>query len=224
MEIIVSKEFHDICPEFKGAAILAEVTNSKTSLELWQKIQTQCKLLQQQYTSDSIKTKPGIEATRKAYRLAGKDPSRYRPACEQLARRVLQKKDLYSIDTIVDIGNLVSLFSGYATAMLDANKINGDTITLRLGTDADYYEGIGRGILNISSLPTYSDSLGGIATPTSDSIRTKVTDTTHKILMLINGFDGNSTTLNNAVELALNLLKEHTQAVIINHWIYQFRD
>jgi hypothetical protein len=42
--------------------------------------------------------------------------------------------------------------------------------------------------------------------------------------MLINGFDGNSTTLNNAVELALNLLKEHTQAVIINHWIYQFRD
>ena len=88
------------------------------------------------YTPDTIKDHPGIAATRTAYKACGKDPSRYRPAAEQLARRLLQGKALYSVSTLVDLGNLVSLRSGYATGLLDARHIDGD-LTLGVGRDGE---------------------------------------------------------------------------------------
>lgn len=221
MDITIAEDFHKICPNFIGGAITATITNTPTSPELWFEIEELCSQINQNYTIDTIKERAGISATRQAYKAAGKDPSRYRPACEQLARRVLQGKGLYSIDTIVDIGNYVSLHSGYATAMLDVKKIHGTTLTLRLGTESDVYEGIGRGVLNISSLPTYSDQKGAIATPTSDSNRTKVSLETSQLLMLVNAYDGNISQLHIAIEIAENLLKRYAQAIDIKHWTYK---
>ena len=170
IKILKTPEFENICPHFVGAAIEARVTNSATNSQLWEEIEKCCQQLRADFTTESIKHRSGIAATRQAYKAAGKDPSRYRPACEQLARRILQGKELYAVNTLVDLGNLVSLRSGYATAALDADKIEGEKLTLSLGTAGEPYEGIGRGVLNIENLPVYRDSLGGIATPPSDNI------------------------------------------------------
>lgn len=207
MQITISKTFHDVCPKFIGGAILAEVKNSATTPELWAEIERIANVLRNNYTTDTIKEQSGIAATREAYRRAGKDPSRYRPACEQLARRILQGKDLYSIDQLVDFGNLVSLYCGYSTAMLDAEKILGENITLGIGTSGEPYEGIGRGVLNIENLPVYRDEEGGFATPTSDSVRTMISADTKHILLLINGYDGNEERLTDALNYAYEGLK-----------------
>lgn len=207
MQITISNTFHDVCPKFIGGAILAEVKNSATTPELWAEIERIANVLRKNYTTDTIKEQSGIAATREAYRRAGKDPSRYRPACEQLARRILQGKDLYSIDQLVDFGNLVSLFCGYSTAMLDAEKILGENITLGIGTSGEPYEGIGRGVLNIENLPVYRDEEGGFATPTSDSVRTMISADTKHILLLINGYDGNEERLTDALNYAYEGLK-----------------
>ena len=82
------------------------------------------------YTPDTIKDHPGIAATRTAYKACGKDPSRYRPASEQLARRILQGKSLYSVDTLVDLGNLVSIAAGYPTGLLAASPTSDSTRTM----------------------------------------------------------------------------------------------
>lgn len=207
MQITISNTFHDVCPQFIGGAILAEVKNSATTPELWAEIERIANVLRNNYTTDTIKEQSGIAATREAYRRAGKDPSRYRPACEQLARRILQGKDLYSIDQLVDFGNLVSLYCGYSTAMLDAEKILGENITLGIGTSGEPYEGIGRGVLNIENLPVYRDEEGGFATPTSDSVRTMISADTKHILLLINGYDGNEDRLTDALNYAYAGLK-----------------
>lgn len=207
MQITISNTFHDVCPKFIGGAILAEVKNSATTPELWAEIERIANVLRNNYTTDTIKEQSGIAATREAYRKAGKDPSRYRPACEQLARRILQGKDLYSIDQLVDFGNLVSLYCGYSTAMLDAEKILGENITLGIGTSGEPYEGIGRGVLNIENLPVYRDEEGGFATPTSDSVRTMISADTKRILLLINGYDGNEERLTDALNYAYEGLK-----------------
>ena len=207
MQITISNTFHDVCPKFIGGAILAEVKNSATTPELWAEIERIANVLRNNYTTDTIKEQSGIAATREAYRRAGKDPSRYRPACEQLARRILQGKDLYSIDQLVDFGNLVSLYCGYSTAMLDAEKILGENITLGIGTSGEPYEGIGRGVLNIENLPVYRDEEGGFATPTSDSVRTMISADTKRILLLINGYDGNEERLTDALNYAYEGLK-----------------
>ena len=211
MQITISNTFHNVCPKFIGGAILAEVKNSATTPELWAEIERIANVLRNNYTTDTIKEQSGIAATREAYRKAGKDPSRYRPACEQLARRILQGKDLYSIDQLVDFGNLVSLYCGYSTAMLDAEKILGENITLGIGTSGEPYEGIGRGVLNIENLPVYRDEEGGFATPTSDSVRTMISADTKRILLLINGYDGNEERLTDALNYAYEGLKRFVE-------------
>ena len=167
------------------------MVNTPYCAELWDEIHELEQRLRQQLTTESLKTLPGIAATRAVYKKCGKDPSRYRPASEQLIRRMLQGKELYQIDTLVDLVNLASIAYGYSIGGFDADKIVGDTLTLGVGREGEPYEGIGRGLLNIAGLPVYRDQQGGVGTPTSDNERTKMTLETRHLLVLINGYDGN---------------------------------
>jgi hypothetical protein len=53
-------------------------------------------------------------------------------------------------------------------------------------------------------LPLYRDSIGGIGTPTSDNERTKISDKTTRLLMVINAYSGNAglqESANHSIEL-----------------------
>ena len=191
MNILVSQEIASVCPGFVGAAVDARVVNTPYSPELWQEIHTLEARLSQELSTESLKEQPGIAATRRVYKACGKDPSRYRPASEQLIRRMLQGKELYQIDTLVDLVNLASIAFGYSIGGFDADHFVGDTLTLGIGREGEPYEGIGRGPLNIEGLPVYRDEIGGIGTPTSDNERTKITADTTQLLCIVNGYDGN---------------------------------
>ena len=191
MNIIVSQEIEQVCPGFVGASVEASVVNTPYCAELWDEIHTLEERFRRELTTESLKMLPGIAATRAVYKKCGKDPSRYRPASEQLIRRMLQGKELYQIDTLVDLVNLASIAYGYSIGGFDADKIVGDTLTLGVGREGEPYEGIGRGQLNIAGLPVYRDRQGGVGTPTSDNERTKMTMATTRLLVLINGYDGN---------------------------------
>lgn len=191
MELTFSKEITTVCPELCVAVIEAAVVNSEHNDALWEEIYQEEKRLAEHYTPESLKSRSGIEATRKAYRALGKDPSRYRPSNEALVRRFLQGKHLYEISTLVDCNNLASMRWGYSIGGFDLNKIQGTTLELGVGREGEPYEGIGRGPLNIEHLPVYRDNTGGIGTPTSDHERTKISLETKRLLFLINGYDGN---------------------------------
>ena len=191
MRIIVSQEIESVCPAFVGAAVEAQVVNTPYSKELWDEIHALEDRFRQELTTESLKDLPSIAATRRVYKACGKDPSRYRPASEQLIRRMLQGKELYQIDTLVDLINLASIAYGYSIGGFDADKFVGDTLTLGVGREGEPYEGIGRGMLNIAGLPVYRDAEGGVGTPTSDHERTKMTLSTTHLVVLINGYDGN---------------------------------
>ena len=129
MKIIVSQEIESVCPTFVGAAVEARVQNSAYSEELWQEIARWGSRYRSELTTESLKQMSAIEATRRVYKACGKDPSRYRPAAEALIRRLLQGKDLYQIDTLVDLINLASIAYGYSIGGFDADKFVGDTLT-----------------------------------------------------------------------------------------------
>lgn len=190
MNIQVSEEIKKLCPRFCGLAVMADVQNSPYCEPLWQEIDRFTQDYRARYTTDSIKSMRPIQATREAYKLCGKDPSRYRPSAEALCRRILKGSPLYQIDTLVDLINLVSIASGYSIGGFDADKIAGDTLTLGIGRAGEPYEGIGRGPLNIEGMPVYRDAEGGIGTPTSDNERTKISPDTTRLLAIINGYSG----------------------------------
>ena len=106
MKVIVSNEMEQICPEFVGACLEADVVNSPYNEVLWSEIEQLGERFRRELTTESLKELTSISATRKVYRACGKDPSRYRPASEALIRRVLQGKELYQRDTLVDLINL----------------------------------------------------------------------------------------------------------------------
>ena len=207
-KIIVSEEIRRACPIFRGAAVYAEVTNTAFSKGLWEEIETFTQELRKNETADSIKHQPVIAATREAYKRCGKDPSRYRPSAEALRRRLLRGLELYQIDTLVDLINLVSLRTGYSIGGFDADKIQGSSLELGIGRADESFEGIGRGELNIEGLPVYRDSIGGIGTPTSDNERTKMDIDTRHILAIINGYNGSDGLLE-ASEMTQELLRKY---------------
>lgn len=207
----VSNGLRQACPNYRGAAVYATVRNTLHSEGLWQEIDAFTRELQATETMDSIKQQTAIVATRDAYRACGKDPSRYRPSAEALRRRLLRGLDLYQIDTLVDLINLVSLRTGYSIGGFDADKIQGTDLCLGIGKAGEEFEGIGRGPLNIEGLPVYRDSIGGIGTPTSDHERTKMGIETTHILALINGYSGEKG-LQEAAEMTLDLLKKYADA------------
>lgn len=212
MKVIVSNEIEQICPEFVGACLAAEVVNTPYNEELWSEIKQLSEKFRQELTTESLKELTSISATRKVYRACGKDPSRYRPASEALIRRVLQGKELYQRDTLVDLVNLASIAYGYSIGGFDADKFVGDTLTLGIGREDEPYEGIGRGNINIHGLPVYRDAQGGVGTPTSDNERTKMTLDTHHLVVLINGYDGNEQRVKDNAAYIQTLLRQYAHS------------
>lgn len=218
--IVVSDELRAAWPQFVGGAVMATLTNNAYSDGLWHEIH-ECEAdLRRRLTTDTLKHVGSIEATRRAYRACGKDPNRYRPSSEQLVRRILQGKPLYQIDTCVDLVNLASMRSGYSIGGFDADRIEGDTLTLGIGREGEPYEGIGRGVLNIAGLPVYRDAIGGIGTPTSDHERTKLSLGTTTLLALVNGYDGNADAVRACCDDIVTLLCRYAEGRDCQVWTY----
>lgn len=212
MKIIVSQEIEQVCPQFVGACVDAQVVNTPFCQELWDEIHELEERFRRELTTESLKELTSIAATRAVYKKCGKDPSRYRPASEALIRRMLQGKELYQIDTLVDLINLASIAYGYSIGGFDASKFVGDTLTLGVGREGEPYEGIGRGMLNIAGLPVYRDAQGGVGTPTSDNERTKITIDTRHLVVLINGYDGNEERVVENARFIQQLLQRYAQS------------
>ena len=221
MKVIVSQEINSVCPEFVGACVEAEVVNTPYSEELWKEIEALGNKFREELTTESLKEMTSIAATRRVYKACGKDPSRYRPASEALIRRVLQGKELYQRDTLVDLINLASIAFGYSIGGFDADKFVGDTLTLGIGREGEPYEGIGRGMINIHGLPVYRDAQGGVGTPTSDNERTKMMLATTHLLVLINGYDGDERRVCQNAEYIQELLRKYCQSDGGTYFVYR---
>ena len=211
MEIVISDKLKSAAPDYFMVLVEADVTNSVTSDSLWQEIEDYSAYLRENLELSQVNKRPGLVDTRNAYKACGKDPNRYRPSSEALCRRIVRGMELYKIDTLVDLVNLLSMKSGYSVSGFDRDKIAGDTLTIGVGEEGEPFEGIGRGPLNIAGMPVYRDAVGGIGTPTSDNERTKIDlNTTHAVICIhIYGLD---MPVEEAISLTERLLTQYAAA------------
>lgn len=121
----------------------------------------------------------------------------------------------------MDLVNLASIAYGYSIGGFDADKFQGDTLTLGVGKACEPYEGIGRGTINIEGLPVYRDQIGGVGTPTSDNERTKMEMNTTHLIVLINGYDGNEANVRANAEYIQTLLKKYCMSDGGTYFIYK---
>lgn len=220
MNIIISDEIRQAAPAVKILTVEADVVNAPTPDALWDELERLADGMRAVMQMPDINRRPGIAATRAIYKALGKEPNRYRPSMEAMSRRLLKGMELYRIDTLVDLINLVSLSSGYAIGGFDADKIQGDMLTLGVGREGEEFNAIGRGPLNIACLPVYRDAVGGIGTPTSDEERTKISLSTRRLLMTVNIY-GEEMPVTDVMALVSRLLAEYASATNLKFNIYQ---
>jgi DNA/RNA-binding domain of Phe-tRNA-synthetase-like protein len=87
---------------------------------------------------------PSIAAWRRAFRAFGVDPTQYRSAAEALLRRLTKQGEIPSINTLVDIGNLVSIRHALPVAILDLASIR-DGLTVRFADGDERFTDLGSG-------------------------------------------------------------------------------
>ena len=184
-----------IAPEFKakipGVAVgwlTAIVCNSQHDEALWREIQAAATRFRGVAMDDARKLPP-LKALRDAYRALGNDPTRYRGSNEALVRRISQGKELYRVNTVVDINNLISLDTLNSAGTFDLDRVQ-PPIIFRIGQPGEIYSGIGRGEIKIEGLPVFADQIGPFGSTTSDSERTMVRLETTRLLMVIISFEG----------------------------------
>jgi DNA/RNA-binding domain of Phe-tRNA-synthetase-like protein len=143
-----------------------------------------CLRKQKEFTVESLAEAEPIRAIRALFRGWGMDPSKYRPASEALLRRVVQGKGLYRVSNVVDVGNLVSIETGWPLGCYDRSRLQ-EPVALRLGTAGESYEGIGKKTWNLEGRPVLADPAGPFGSPISDSTRSMITDSAKDVMIVV---------------------------------------
>ena len=85
---------------------------------------------------------PSVAAWRRAFTRFGAKPTQYRNAAEALLRRLAKQGDIPALNTLVDIGNLVSIRYALPVAVIDRAGITG-AITVRFAAGTEQFTDLG---------------------------------------------------------------------------------
>jgi DNA/RNA-binding domain of Phe-tRNA-synthetase-like protein len=135
------------------------------------------------YNLDILPKHPRILSVRNMYKKLDFDPSRYRPASEALVRRVLQKKDLYFVNSAVDVNNYCSIKYLLPFGLYDLDQISSNIVYQRANEGS--YLNIAGNVVSTENKPFLTDNNGVFGNPTSDARRTAVTLTTRNLLAVV---------------------------------------
>ncbi|MGA9882492.1 MAG: phenylalanine--tRNA ligase beta subunit-related protein [Candidatus Acidiferrales bacterium] len=140
--------------------------------------------VQRVFSVESLAEAESTQAVRAMFRTWDVDPSKYRPSSEALRRRVVQRKGLYRVSNVVDIGNLGSIETGWPYGLYDRARIVAP-ISFRHGANGEVYESIGKRMWHLAGRPVLADANGPFGSPISDSTRTMITESANHLLAAI---------------------------------------
>ena len=178
MKLKITNELKKLVPSFKVSCYtfttLEKNDKENLSNDLTKAFNNIAKEYQEKYILSEVTKIPKLKSTRDGYKMLGKDPSHTRPACEALVRRIIRDGSIYRLGNLIDFGNYLSIKLMKSVCMVDLDKIQGD-VTIR----------------NVTNLPLYTDEIGPFGNPTSDTIRTAITNDTTNVLIMLIHFDDN---------------------------------
>lgn len=168
----------------------------------------------------SLSEIPALASWRAAFRKFGVDPTQYRSAAEALTRRVAKKGDIPFINTLVDIGNLVSIRYALPIAVVDLRQIHG-AITVRFadGTELFTDHGQSQSIHPDSGEVVFVDENNRVVARRwcwRQSLEsTSQPDTTDILITIEAHHDKGRADVENAIADITELLKTHTDGEVV---------
>jgi DNA/RNA-binding domain of Phe-tRNA-synthetase-like protein len=153
-------------PNVVGGVILAHsLTNSPTSEQLLSAYTAEQQATIKRLGDTPLSKLPSLSAWRGAFRAFGVEPTQYRCAAEALLRRLTKKGDIPSINTLVDLGNIVSIRYALPIAVVDTRAVQGP-ITVHFADGSERFTKLGQTEVDLPapSEVIFSDETGmGIA-------------------------------------------------------------
>ncbi len=126
----------------RGVVVAYDVTNGPTPPELVRLLREAEAAVRSRLTLETLTTEPRISSWREAFRKSGIKPSEYRASVEAMARRALREQELPAINTLVDIGNILSLRHLVPVGGHAIDHVS-QAITLRFATGTEQFEPFG---------------------------------------------------------------------------------
>ena len=131
-------------PSVVGGAILAQhMTNGPTPDDLLAAFQAEQRTTLQRLGDTPLSQVESLAAWRGAFRGFDVDPTQYRSAAEALLRRLAKKGDIPSINTLVDLGNLVGIRYALPVAVFDRRALQGP-VTVHFANGTERYTTLGQ--------------------------------------------------------------------------------
>ncbi|GAC1359869.1 MAG: phenylalanine--tRNA ligase beta subunit-related protein [Ktedonobacteraceae bacterium] len=131
-------------PSLVGGVILARgMTNRPTPPELQQSYQAEQEEIKRRIGETPLSELPSLAAWRRAFSAFNVNPTQYRSAAEALLRRLTKKGDIPSINTLVDIGNLVSIRHALPVAVFDTRSLTG-AVSVHFASGVERYTTLGQ--------------------------------------------------------------------------------
>jgi DNA/RNA-binding domain of Phe-tRNA-synthetase-like protein len=120
----------------------ADNTSTRAGLAL--ELAAEVAAVRRRHDGAALSELASIAAWRRVFTSFGTKPTQYRNAAEALIRRVVNGNDLPSLNTLTDIGNLVSIRHAVPVAVLDIAGVDG-TITVRFADGTEQFHGVSTG-------------------------------------------------------------------------------
>ena len=144
---MITFQYHpDIIARFPtvvgGVIIAPTVTNAPTSQASREQYYEEQQTVLRHIGNTPLSQIASLAAWRNAFRGFGVDPTQYRSAAEALLRRLTKKGDIPSINTLVDIGNLVSIRYALPVAIFDTRVLQ-SPITVHFADGTERYTTLG---------------------------------------------------------------------------------
>ncbi len=142
----IDNAIFDMFPGYcRGVVLAFDIKISDSPPELISLLRDAEKALHSKVNKDDPASHPRINSWREAYRLFGAKPAKFRSSIEGMVRRVLNGNELPGINTVVDIGNILSLMYIITAGAHAIDVVKGD-ISLRRATGKEFFTPFGTDI------------------------------------------------------------------------------
>ena len=140
-------QYHpDIVAQFPnvrcGVLLATGMTNQPTPDALKSRYIEEQESVKAEIRDTPLSELPSLAAWRRTFSAFGVSPTKYRSASEALLRRLTKKGDIPSINTLVDIGNLISIRYRIPVAVFDTQHLTGK-LTVHFAQGDERYTELG---------------------------------------------------------------------------------
>jgi DNA/RNA-binding domain of Phe-tRNA-synthetase-like protein len=130
-------------PSIRAGVIHATgLSNGPSPGDLLVEYQVEQRAVAERMGGTAISDLPQVTAWRRVFAEFGAKPTRYRNAAEALLRRLTKQGGVPTVNTLVDVGNLVSIRYSMPVAVFDKDRVAGN-ITVRFAAGDEPFADLG---------------------------------------------------------------------------------